>query len=69
VAEGHFGHIAQIDRRAADLLEHDGADIGQALDQADAADQVLLGVLGSTPPPELALLRATASYTSRTVSW
>ena len=24
---------------------------------------------GSTPPPELALLRATASYTSRTVSW
>ncbi len=44
-ADAYLGHVADVDGRARVFLEHDVANVVDAVDQADAADQVLLGVL------------------------
>src|SRR5579884_3560705 len=42
-ADADVGHVPHIDRRACIFLQHDIADIVHAANQADAANQILLG--------------------------
>ena len=39
LAEGDLGDVADVDRRRADLLQHDRADVLEVADQADAAHE------------------------------
>ena len=45
MADLHFGHVAHVDRRAVRFLDDDVLDVLQRFDEADAADDVLLGAL------------------------
>src|SRR5690348_13631872 len=56
LTEFHFSHVANIDWRAVHFFQDDGANIIEIADEADAADQILLGVLRKDAATRIAVI-------------